>query len=54
MKINPKISQQLQTTLSECSHANTRDSQGISCSVYVNTPCQNHGRKGVGRAVISK
>ena len=45
MKINLKISQQLQTTLSECSNADTWDSDGVSRNIYLNTPCQNCRRK---------
>ena len=40
MNINLKTSQHLQTSLSECDNTNTQPSYGVSCSIYLNIPCQ--------------
>lgn len=53
IKINLKISQQLQTTLSECNNANTQYSYyWVSCNSYLKMPCQNCRRKVVSCAVV--
>lgn len=54
MKINLKISQQLQTSLSECNNANTRYSYWVSHNIYLTMPCQNHRRICVSCTMVLK